>query len=261
MDALKPGNKPENTVASVENTIGIVDHLQREGSMRVSELAAATGLSPGTVHKHLTTLVKHDYAMKVDGEYRLGLRFLDVGGAVRERIAGTDLIKEAVKDVAEQSGERTQFLVFENGRAVVLYREAGSVAVKTRARVGLRHYPNQVAAGKAMLSKLDDETVRQVIDHVGLPRVTGNTITEEVALFEEIERVRERGYALSRGESHAGLWAMSVPVQCEQPDLLGALAIAGPERRIKGERAEEELPNLLLTTVNELELNLKYDRP
>ena len=52
-------------------------------------------------------------------------------------------------------------------------------------------------------------------------------------------------------------------VKVERPDgsLLGSIPVSGPTQRMKGERFEEEPPNLLLGTVNEVELNIAYLTP
>jgi DNA-binding IclR family transcriptional regulator len=39
---------------------------------------------------------------------------------------------------------------------------------------------------------------------------------------------------------------------------MGALSVSGPAHRMKGEWFESEIPDLLLGSTNELELNLEY---
>lgn len=246
------------TLKSLERSFAIVTELKERGSAGVTELAEATGLSKSSVHKHLATLHAGDFVTKEGSQYALGLRFLDLGGHARNTVQGNTLILEKLRTLVEESGETAQFTVEENGRAVVLYRETGTHGVFSKGRVGKRFYLHQPAAGKAMLAQMDPETVQDIVDTHGLPTTTEQTITDSEALFDELDTIRERGYALNRGETTKGLRAVAVPVMFPEDEILGAFAIAGPSHRLKDDRLETEIPELLNRVVNELELNLAH---
>lgn len=257
-----PGNRAHEpgspTIKSVETSLEIVDELQARDGARVSELAAATGKSKGTVHKHLITLLKHDYVVKDGDQYRIGLRFLDVGGYALHRVDGLQHIEPKVRELADLTGETVQFSVEQRGRSVILYRKAGQKGVFSRARIGKRFYMHQVAGGKAILSQLPEERAREIVSRHGLPSATDETITDETALFEELEEVRERGYAFNVDESTQGLHAVAVPITGPDGGVLGAFAVAGPSHRMRGEWFEDEIPDMIRSVVNELELNLAH---
>jgi DNA-binding IclR family transcriptional regulator len=117
---------------------------------------------------------------------------------------------------------------------------------------------HQTAAGKALLSQFSDHWIREIIDRYGLPETTPHTIRDEEVLFEQLAEVRERGVAFNSEESTEGLRSVAVPVTGPEGGVLGAFAVAGPTHRIKGDRFETEIPNLLRSIVNELELNLAH---
>ncbi|MFC5973538.1 IclR family transcriptional regulator [Halomarina salina] len=247
------------TVQSVTTTLDVIDALQRHQGAGVTTLAADLDCSKSTVHKHLATLRERDFVVKNDDSYRLGLRFLDVGGDVRKQFPGADRIKRKVRHLSEQTEELVQFIAEERGRSVVLYREVGPHGVNTRTRVGKRLYLHQIAAGKAILANLPDWRVDEIVARHGLPRATESTITDRDALDEELATIRERGVSYSLGESTRGLNAVAVPMLDPDERVLGACVVSGPSHRLRGDLLEEELPNVLLSTVNELELNLAYE--
>ena len=246
------------TIKSVETSLEIVDELQARDGARVSELAKATGKSKGTIHKHLITLLEHDYVVKGDDGYRIGLRFLDVGGYALQQIEGLQYIEPKVRELADITGETVQFSVEQRGRSVILDRKAGQKGVFSRARIGKRFYMHQIAGGKAILANLPDERVREIVARHGLPPATDETITTEDELFEELEAIRERGYAYNIDESTRGLHAVGVPLMGPDGAVLGAFAVAGPSHRMRGERFESEIPDMARSVVNELELNLAH---
>jgi DNA-binding IclR family transcriptional regulator len=262
MEDWKPGGTdPEaegSTIQSIDTSFAIVTALRERGGAGVTELAGATDLSKSSVHKHLRSLMKHDFVVKDGEEYRLGLRYLDLGAHVRAQVPGSTEVKHKLRELASETGESAQFAVEERGQAVVLYRDVSHGGVYSRGRVGRRFYMHQTAAGKAILSQCSDQWVREVVDRHGLPPATPHTVSDEAALLEELEAIRDRGVAFNREESTEGLRSVAVPVTEPGGDVLGAVAVAGPTHRITGDRFETEIPDLVRSVVNELELNLAY---
>lgn len=218
-----------------------------------------TGLSKGAVYKHLTTLTAHDFVVKEGNEYHLGFRFLDYGGWLRSRYIGSVLIKSRIRELADETNEVALFGIRENAHKVTLFRENGTQGVFTRTRLGRRLYLHQTAGGKAILSQAPESDVKRLCESVGLPKATENTITEEEELFEELDRIRDRGYALNEEESTEGLVAISVPL-VPNDTVIGACSIAGPLHRMDTERLSEDIVPMLLSAVNELELNITHSQ-
>lgn len=262
MDDWKPGGSEpyegESTIQSIDTSFAIVTALKERNRAGVTELAEATGLSKSSVHKHLRSLLKHDFVVKDDGEYRLSLRYLDLGAHVRAQLPGASQVKHKLRELADETGESVQFAVEERGRTVVLFRDVSHGGVYSRGRVGRRFYMHQTAAGKAILAQHSDRWVREIIDRHGLPKATAHTISDAETLFEELASVRECGVAFNNEESTEGLRSVAVPVGGPGGDVLGAFAVAGPTHRIEGDRFETEIPDLVRSVVNELELNLAY---
>ncbi|PGF18413.1 IclR family transcriptional regulator [Natrinema sp. CBA1119] len=245
-------------IKSVETTLEIIAELKRQNGATVSELASTVDVSKGTVHKHLATLREHDYVVNDDGSYRIGFHFLDIGGYALCQFDGVKQITSKVRELADQTGETVQFSTEQHGRTVVLTREAGQKGVSSRARLGTRFYMHQVSGGKAILANLSKQRVQAIIAQHGLPAATESTITTESELFEELETIRDRGYAFNKAESTNGLHAVGVPLRGPEGDVLGAFAIAGPSHRMHSGRFEDKIPDVMLSAVNEIELNLTY---
>lgn len=252
------GSSGRATIKSLETTFTIVESMKEHGGGRITELADQTGISKSTVHKHLATLVEQGYVVKEDEVYRLGFKFLDVGGHARAEFLGTNIIKPKMQELAEKTGETAQFMTEERDRAVVLYREAGRKSVPSRTRTGKHMYLHQTASGKAILSQLPTERVHEIIDARGLPRATESTITDRDELLEELAEIRETGVSYSYGESTKGLYAVAAPMLAPDDTVLGACAVSGPSHRMRGEPMSEELPSIILSIVNEIELNIAH---
>ncbi|MHC3439964.1 IclR family transcriptional regulator [Natrialbaceae archaeon A-gly3] len=247
-----------DTIKSDETLLTIVDELYKQGGATVTEIADAVDVSKSTVHRHLATLQKHDFVTKETNEYALGFRFLDLGGHVRHRNPIHKQVKSIVRDIAEETGEFVGFLVEEHGLGTYIYCEWGSEGVGNDVRIGRRIHLHQSAAGKAILANLPEERTASIIDEHGLPKRTPETITDRDELEENLETIRERGYAYAHSEHTEGLWAVGVPVHDIDGGIAGGLLVAGPTYRMSGEQLEEELPEYLLGTAKEFELNMSH---
>ncbi|AHG02130.1 hypothetical protein HALLA_02140 (plasmid) [Halostagnicola larsenii XH-48] len=247
-----------DTIKSDETLLSIIDVLYEEGGATVTEIADAVAVSKSTVHRHLATLQKHHYVAKEEYEYVLGFRFLDLGGHVRQRDPIYKNVKMTVKDIAEETGEFVGFLVEEHGLGTYIYSEWGSEGVGNDVRIGRRIHLHQSAAGKAILAHLPEERAATIIDEHGLPERTPQTITDREELEENLETIRDRGYAYAFDEHTEGLWGIGVPVHNVDGSIAGGLIVAGPTYRMRGRQLEDEFPEFLLGATKEFELNMSH---
>lgn len=247
-----------SAVKTTETSLAVVAALYDLDGGRVNEVADYLDTAPSTIHRHLTTLRKHDYVTKEGDVYRLGLQFLTLAGYIQHHESGYQLAKSKVEQLASETDERVQFIVEEHGQRVYIHTAVGEHAVQTDAHMGKRGPLHCSAAGKSILADLPEERVHEIIDHRGLPQITEATITDRETLFEELERIENQEFAFNREESTSGLNAAGTAIQRPDGRVFGALSIAGPAHRFKGERLEETIPDLLLGAANELELNLEY---
>lgn len=256
--AFEWGPDKPGTVQSDRRLLQILITLKELDGAGVTELAEHLDLAKSTVHNHLTTLHDAKFLTKEGTEYHLGLRFLDLGVNARLHRRESERIKRKVESLADQTDERAQFIVEEHGYGVYLYRSRGEKAVSTDSQIG-RHIPlHSSSAGKAILANIPRERVQEIVDDVGLSAVTEHTITDRDDLLDELETVREQGYAVNNEESTVGLRAVGAPIRRPDGSVVGALSISGPTHRLKGDLFEREFTDLVRGAANEIELNISF---
>lgn len=250
-------NKPQS-VKTTDTVFDIVEALRDHNGARVTELADDLGLAKSTVYRHLTSLHEREYVTREGDEYYLGFRFLALGEHTRQRRQEYRLVREKVGELADETNERVQFAVEEHGKAVHVFREIGDNAVRTDWEIGKRVGLHETACGKAILAFLPDGRIHEVIDRHGLTASTENTITDQETLFEDLAAIRERGYAINREEFTDSLNAIGVPVHDQSGTVFGSISVSGPAHRMKGDRFEEDIPDLMLGVANEIEINSRF---
>lgn len=247
-----------NEVKTARTTFRILEELKHRNEATVTELTNAVDLSKSSVHNYLSTLERDGYVVKSGNTYRVGLRLLDLGGHARRKKRIYDIAKEEVTALAEETGELANLLVEEHGMGVYLHRAHGVDAVKTDSYIGQRVYLHNTGLGNAILAHLPRDRVDRILDRHGMPASTDRTITDRNELFEELERVRENGYALDDEARVKGLRCVAVPIINNNDEVEGAISVSGPTSRFQDERFREKLPAKLQSVANVIELNITY---
>lgn len=250
-------NTDHKTIQSVDRTFSIIEYIQQNNGASLLRLTDAFDISKSAIHYHLNTLMKYGWVVKDGDTYHIGLRFLDPAMHSRNQKSEYQLIRPRVVKLAEETGERAQFITEENGRGIHVYSELGENGIQSNSRVGKLVYLHATSAGKAILASMDKEEVESIIDAHGLPKMTGNTITTREKLLETLEETRERGYAFNRAERRNRLMAIGAPIKHPSGRVLGALSVTGPVRRMRDEH-QDYLPDLLLDVTEETRLRLEY---
>lgn len=252
------GKEVKHPVKATEKTLAIIEALKNQDGGRVTALANSLNMSKSVVHNHLATLEKHGYVAKDGNEYRLGLKFLDLGGYIRHHMELYQISKPEIDAMAEQTGELANLLTEDDGCGVYLYRAKGEQAVDLDTYVGRRTNLHYTAQGKAILAHLPENRLEDIIEEKGLPKATENTITDRKALAETLAEIRDRGYAYHEEERLEGLRSVAAPIVTDDGTVHGSISVSGPASRMQDEGGESDIPKLVCSTSNAIELNLKY---
>lgn len=253
-----PSESQHRPVETVETAFDIVDVLKRTDGAGITDIADELDLAKSTVHRHVKTLESRGLLVREGDVYRISTWFLDYGIHVRNRHRLYDVARPKVDELAAETNEKVWCVIEEHGMGVHIYGAEGRHSVKTHARIGQRTYLHQFAAGKAILAHLPDDRIESILEDYGLAAQTDQTITERDELHDQLATIRDRGYAFNREESVIGVHAVGAPIRNESGTAIGAISVAGPANRLRGDLMTEELPNLLLGATNEVEINLAH---
>jgi DNA-binding IclR family transcriptional regulator len=247
-----------NPVGSVRTSLSIVRQLRQNDGAGVTELATELQVSKGTVHNHLMTLQEDGIVVKRGEEFELGLRFFEFGEYVRARHTIYEIGEPEVEKLADQTSELANLLVEEHGQGFYLHRAKGEQALSLDTGVGSRVTLHNTALGKSILAHLPEQRVETILDEHGMEPTTPHTITERDELYDRLETIREQGYAYDREERAEGVRCVASPVLTSDGTVQGAVSVAGPAGRMKGERFETEIPEMVQKAANVVGINLTY---
>lgn len=256
---MQPTENGSDSVKTTEVAFEIIGALRTKDGANITEIAETLGIAKSTAYRHLSTLQHLGYLVKENNEYHISLQFLDLGMYALHRKEAYALIKPKVKMLADETKERAQFKVEEHGETVYVHHETGENAVRIPdSKPGQSKPMHVTAAGKAILSAYPEAQRRKMVKQLDLTSWTENTITDSAELLDHLRKSEARGYSTNQQEGIENLCAVGVPVLGHDDMPIGALSVSGPSHRIKGDLFEQQLPDLLIGTAKELEMNIAF---
>jgi IclR family acetate operon transcriptional repressor len=145
--------------------------------------------------------------------------------------------------VVETLGESVNLAVLDGEEIVYVAQvQPSQNFMRMFTEVGRRAKPHATAVGKAILAEQPPEDVLDLLKRSGMPRRTEHTITDPDEFLADLERVRDRGYALDDGEQENGVRCVAVVVP-DAPRPM-ALSMSGPAPRMTDDVVAEAAPVL-----------------
>jgi IclR family acetate operon transcriptional repressor len=230
-------------VQSLHRALDLVEVVAaRGGHLTIGEIAGTTGVPLPTVHRLLRTLVDRGYMRQMPNRrYALGFRLVPLGATASSMVgADTDAVLGRLVDAL---GETANLAILSGSHAEYVAQVPSRHAMRMFTEVGRQVDLHCTGVGKALLSQLDDQRVRDIVRRVGLHRQTEHTLGTEDALLADLTEVRARGYALDEQEQEAGVRCVAVPVGPEPLSWM-AVSVSGPVTRMTDELVDRAVPLL-----------------
>lgn len=203
----------------------------------VRELSAHLGFSPATVQRILQTLKAYAFIDQepITQQYRLGnvyFRFLE---AIQSSFPITRTALPFMQRLLSQTGETVHLNAVDQLERVCIETLEATRLLKASMPVGNRSPLHAGASSKCLLAFSSPEFIETYLADTPLRRLTPHTITDVDALRDELETIRQQGYAASLGERTPGLGSLSAPIVNHRGIVIAALSLAIPEIRFKDE--------------------------
>jgi DNA-binding IclR family transcriptional regulator len=218
-------------VQSVQRAAALLEAIAEAPEPRTApELAARCGLNRSTAWRILATLEEEGLVDRdpPTNRYSVGRAVTRLAAAAADSLPR--IARPHLEDLARRTGE-TVSLAVPRGLQLVYVDQVQAPHVMAADWLGRAVPLHATSTGKALLAFLPPEELDSAVSQP-LASFTRRTITAPAKLREELERVRRRGYAISRGELEAALWGASAPV-LERGRAVAVVSIWGAEGRLR----------------------------
>ena len=215
------------SIRSVQRVCDILDLVQANSSgLSLMDFADATELPKSSVFRYLSTLEQRGYVERDDeGDYRMGISL----NGDRLDALSRRLLPQLVA-MRDRFGETINLGLLDGSRIAYLEIVESRASIRNAPRAAEREYVHATALGKILATRLTRMQVEAILRQEGMPALTENTIVDQARYFAEVDRTRERGYALDDEENEIGGRCLAVLVP--RTTLPVAISLSAPTSRL-----------------------------
>lgn len=219
-----------NRVPAVDRALDVIEFiasLDTEASL--AEIMENLAIPRQTLIRILNTLCDRGFLNKSGkrGLYRPGLKFLYLGHRLQSKYDLRTVAWEFMKALSRETRKTIELSTLDHDQLLLLEQIRGSEGVSLYSRVGsVFPFFHAVSVGKIYLSLMSEPKRRAALKKIGMPAVTGHTITDIDVLEQEIREIHKRGYAVENQELRDGVRRVAAPIFNGDGNHVGCIGIA-----------------------------------
>lgn len=206
----------ERSSRAVARALSILELIaESRTGLSNSDLSRKLKIPKSSASYILRELERRDYLRRDrNGKYRLGLKLMSIVSSVAMHFD----VREAAKPIMEEFLRKSHLpevhlAVLDNGRAVYIEKiEDESSFIKMDIWVGHRLPIHTTAIGKALVAFLPKDELLEILQKRGMEKKTRRTITSPQRFLAELEKVRQRGFAVDDEENSEGVRCVASPI-------------------------------------------------
>ncbi|HEU4997920.1 MAG TPA: IclR family transcriptional regulator [Lapillicoccus sp.] len=224
---------PQYPIESVDNALRLLLLFAEHPRIRLTDASSYLGVASSTAHRLLAMLQYRGFVRQEmpSRAYVPGGALGTIAAAVVRQSNVPALARPVLEHLNRELGETVHLGRLDGDQVRYLDAIESGQAVRVASRVGRLVPAHCTSTGKAMLSSLPVDVVHALYPQETLDGVTSRSIRERRVLDRQLRTARQRGYAVSDGESEDGVVSVAVPVTGSDGALYG-LNVSVPAQRM-----------------------------
>ena len=217
------------------------------------------GLPKGTIHNIVNTLERGGFLQQDQDtkKYGLGPNLFTLGTIMAGTLEINQKAAGPAQDLARRTGLSCRIAVWDRDAALVTLDVVPQHAESLAPRIGPRVVAYCSAIGRALLVYLESSQLESYLEQTEMIPYTVHTITQRDELLRELERTRNRGYAINNQELAPGRASIASTILKTGSLLAASISLTGAPDHLLG-AAMEGLAMELRSTAAEVSRYMGY---
>jgi IclR family acetate operon transcriptional repressor len=201
---------------------------------RLSDLAREAGLAPSTTHRLLTTLERNGFAQfdPLRSKWHVGRKAFAVGVAFTNLQSFIAAALPLMRRLRDATKETANLGILEDGEVITVAQVGSREIIRAISAPGGRAPVMNSGMGKAIVATWPDDAIEALVARHGLRRLTRRSLRSMSAVREDIEAIRQRGYAYDDEEFTSGMRCVASVVWSATGEPLGGLSVSALAERL-----------------------------
>ncbi|MDD4315748.1 MAG: IclR family transcriptional regulator [Clostridia bacterium] len=234
---------------SLERGLQSLLFLSSKKSVGVTELAEELQVNKSTAFRVLETLRQFNMAEqnKSTSKYKLGPAVLKLSEQLYKNLNIISIARPHMQRISEEVGESVHLCILSNDSAVVIEQIMTSSRLTVNAKIGNKEPLHSSSVGKCLIAFSSPQVISQITDGMAFEKFSEKTIASKEDFFAELEKVRQRGYAIDDGEISEDIRCIAVPIFNYLNEVTYSMGVSGPTSRMTAGKIESIAANLIRT--------------
>jgi IclR family pca regulon transcriptional regulator len=221
-------------------------------AMTLADAARATGLTRATARRLLHTLVEIGY-VTTDGKlFELSPKVLDLGYAYVSSLHLSDIAQPFMENLSAQVHESVSAAVLDGNQIVYVARVNTQRIMTISLSIGSRLPALWTSMGRVILANLSPSDLQRFFDHVPMEPPTPRALATKADLVDELDSIRQQGYALLDQELEEGVRSVAAPLCDRNGRVLAGMNVSAHAGRVTLKELRGNILPRLLETAAEI---------
>ena len=226
-------------ITSLERGIKVLELLAEQKALTVSEVGVHLSMQRSAAHRFLATLKDLGYVEKNENNrYQLTFRILEIGEKVTRRFEIKQVAHKYMLELSKLFKETVNLGCLDGREILHLDKIDSSEILRIDSPLWSKAPAYCTALGKSILAYLPKSELNEYLSKTRLVPRGPNTILSKKKLREEIQKTRDRGYAVDDEELAHGLRCVGAPVFDHTGRAKYAMSISCPTMRLSMDGVE-----------------------
>lgn len=248
-DAPKGKRADPLMVQSVAKAFRVLTVFDKgHSALTLSQIAQLTDMDVSTAQRFTHTLTQLGYLRKdpATRQFELAIKTLDLAYHYTRGSRLVDRAMPVLLHLSKETEEAVSLTVLDGAEIVFVTRYLSRRMLNTDVISGSRLPAYCTAPGRAILSRLPDAAVRDILARSDLQAFTPSTPVTVDEILARVSTARTNGYAAAFDEIYHGDASVAAPIVGAGGEVLGAVSIAVPLSRMKRAEFLETFPHLVV---------------
>lgn len=230
---------------------------QNNPSMKLSEIAKATGLSAAVARRCLNTLIQLGYIAQYDRQFMLKPKVLEFGSAFIDSMSLDTAVGPHLQDLRDETGDSVSLAVLSDLDILYLVHVTTKRPFRLKAGAGTRFPAHATSLGRVLLAFLPDNDIQKFLSNAPFDKLTSNTINTREALSERLKEIQTKGFETAQDELDYGILSLAVPIYDSERRVIAAINCSTSTSRANRDGIIATRIDLLRKCAGEVETSLK----
>jgi len=185
--------------------------------VKVAEISRALDMPSSNLTLFLNTLVTSGYVLKdqLTGRYVLSQKLLQLSENINRNFYKDIILlaNDEMEALAKKYNENVLLSVLNQTHLKVIHEIHSTQNIQIMNNEEDIFIPHVTALGKAILSTYTDKELEKYFSFIDFPEYTDRTVPGETELRSELNEVRDKKYAINRGEYDDAIYAVAAPIK------------------------------------------------